>query len=153
MLKFYSINADTLAIIPVNTKVSKIIEREKTLLVKKCTTDIIDDSCRYFGSTYEGRKHATNDILGIKYKSPIIIEETRRIIFFPTCSPRYNNCYWISLSAIKKSEKIGDFCSLQLDNGYELMLNISNRSFLLQFYKANLLDSTIRKRISIDKNV
>ena len=28
MLKFYSINADTLAIIPVNTKVSKIIERE-----------------------------------------------------------------------------------------------------------------------------
>ena len=148
MLESYEINYDTLAIIPINTRISKVIEKDKNYIVNKKSIEIIDDSCRYFGSTFKGRNEATRDLIGITYKSPIIVEESRNIIFFPTSSPRYNNCYWIALNKIKSSEKLAEFSQIIFNNNLELELNISYESLQNQILRATMLESTLKKRIN-----
>ena len=51
----YEINNRTLAIIPIKNKISKIIEIDGEFYVNENPIKIIDNSCKYFGSSYEGR--------------------------------------------------------------------------------------------------
>ena len=51
MVDNYEINPMTLAILPIAKNVSKVIEMDQVLTVSKSTTEIIDDSCKYFGSS------------------------------------------------------------------------------------------------------
>jgi phytoene dehydrogenase-like protein len=62
----------------------------------------MEESCEFFGSSLIGRQKGTTKLIGITHKAPIIIEETREIIFFPTTSPRLSCCSWISLKNIEK---------------------------------------------------
>ena len=101
----YEINYDTQIIIPIGRKSSKIIESEDEYFIKNDTMSILEHSCEYFGSSFEGRKEGTKKLLGITHKSPIIIEESRKIIFFPTSSPDNDNCIWINLEKIDKYYK------------------------------------------------
>ena len=111
----YEISSLTLAIIPISDNESKIIEEKKEIIVKLSTVKIIDNSCKFFGSSYDGRIKGTQDLINIKSKSPVIIEESGKIIFFPTSSPRISKCMWISLNNIcdyykKNDETVINFC-------------------------------------------
>ena len=101
----YEMNFDTLAIIPLNSTETKIIEKEGEYIVNISSMKIIDDGCRFFGSSYIGRSEGTKSMIGINYKAPIIIEETTPIIFFPTLSPRLEACSWISFRDVDKCIK------------------------------------------------
>jgi len=148
MINNYEINDETLAIIPVDDKISKVFEIDNTILVNKKTTQIIDDSCKYFGSSFIGRHEGTKNLIGINYKSPIVIEETNNIIFFPTSSPRFNNCGWVALNKIKNYKKHNEDSKIIFDNNTELIINISIQSLKNQILRATLLESTLRKRIN-----
>ncbi len=148
-MNLYEINEDTLAIIPVNNKQSKVIELEKEFIVEKTPNEIINDSCLFFGSSYTGRHEATKYLIGISYKSPIIIEESRNIIFFPTNSPRIFDCNWISLKNIVDYKRYGDKTIIYFKNNKELILDISYGSLDNQILRAARLDSVTRnKKIS-----
>ena len=98
----YEINAQTLAIIPLKEGKSKVIEVNNSFIINKTPIKIIDNSCKFFGSSYEGRFSGTKNLTGITHKSPIIVEESRKMIFFPTKSPRLDSCIWISFNNILK---------------------------------------------------
>lgn len=147
MLNNYEINDDTLAIIPVDEKVSKVIENDDIIFVKKKTTQIIDNSCKYFGSSFIGRHEGTKNLIGINYKSPIVVEETNNLIFFPTSSPRFNNCEWVALNKIKEYSKYNNLSKIIFNNNSELVINISIQALKNQILRATLLESTLRKRI------
>ena len=51
----YEINIDTLAILPYEEGKSKVIESKREIIVNCLPIDIIDNSCKFFGSTYDGR--------------------------------------------------------------------------------------------------
>jgi competence protein ComK len=146
MFDSYEINNSTLAIVPINSNTSKVIEENETYLVRKSTTEIIDDSCRFFGSSYLGRHEGTKTLMGINYKSPIIVEESKEIIFFPTSSPRFDNCYWIALDKVKNHQKSNVGTLLKFNNGYEIDINISSSSLENQILRATKLGSILRKR-------
>lgn len=148
MLNSYEVNEDTLAIMPIDEKVSKVFENNNTIIVNKKTTQIIDDSCKFFGSSFNGRHEGTKHLIGINYKSPIVIEETNNIIFFPTSSPRFNNCGWVALNKIKNFSKHNDDSKIVFDNNAELIINISIQSLKNQILRATMLESTLRKRIN-----
>jgi hypothetical protein len=80
----YEINCDTLALIPVSEKETKIIERNNIFNVNNSVMNIIENSCEYFGSSYLGRHEGTKKLIGITHKAPIIIEESKNLIYFPT---------------------------------------------------------------------
>ena len=142
----YEINTSTLAIIAVDNKISKVIEEEEEFFVKEPVMKIIDKSCKFFGSSYFGRFEGTKHLLGISYKSPIIIEESRNIIFFPTASPRIDDCSWISLNNIMSYNKKKNKSNLIFSNGYNLELDISYNILENQILRATRLDSVLRKR-------
>lgn len=101
----YEIGSDTLAIIYKTPNQSTIITLDDCFNLKNNPTKILDNSCRYFGSSYQGRLFGTKNMINVSIKAPIIIEETKEIIFFPTSSPRNKNCCWLSFNNIKKYEK------------------------------------------------
>ena len=146
MLDNYEINQSTLAIVPINNNESKVIEEEGTIGIKKTTTGIIDDSCRFFGSSYLGRHEGTESLLGINYKAPIVIEESKEIIFFPTASPRVEDCHWISLKHVDKLKKNNGHTKILFKNGEELELNVSYGSLENQLLRATRLQSIMRDR-------
>lgn len=146
MLDNYEINVNNLAIIPIDSKKSKVIELENDFLVKRKTTEIIDYSCKYFGSSYLGRQEGTKNLIGFNYKSPIVIEETREIIFFPTSSPRYPNCFWISLNNINNYKKYNNISKIIFNNNNEIIIDISYESLQNQILRATMLESVLRKR-------
>ncbi|MBQ9181698.1 MAG: competence protein ComK [Bacilli bacterium] len=146
MFETYEINSSTLAIVPITEGISKIIEEDNVFTVSKSPTEIIDDSCKYFGSSYQGRFEGTKRLTGINYKSPIIIEETRNIIFFPTSSPRFHNCTWVALNQIDNFEKIKNNSVITFKSGQLLKLEISYGSLENQILRATRLESILKKR-------
>ena len=84
--------------------------------------------------------------IGINYKSPIVVEESNEIIFFPTSSPRVNNCYWLSLKNIKKYEPNKDKSKIIFKNEIELLINISYGSLQNQILRSTMLESVLRQR-------
>lgn len=152
MLKDYEINIYTLALIPIKNNVTKVIEEDNEFLVNKKTIDIIDDSCKFFGSSYIGRHTGTKNLIGINYKSPIVIEESNEIIFFPTSSPRFNECCWLSLKNIKNYIKKDNCTKIIFNNEKEINIKISYGSLKNQILRSTLLESVLRSRKNYKKN-
>ena len=149
----YEINSDTLLLLPINDKRTKIIESDNEYEIEENINKIMEHSCEYFGSSYEGRKEGTKKLLGITHKSPIIVEESRRIIFFPTASVDNSNCIWVNLEKIDKYFKIDNKNSaIQLKNGNIINLNISYGSLTNQILRASRLKYVLEERISSKKD-
>lgn len=142
----YEINEKTVAIIPVDNKSTKVIEEDSSFLVNNSCMKIIEESCEFFGSSFIGRQKGTKSLIGINYKSPIIIEESKNIIYFPTTSPRLKECSWFSLNHIKSYESKEGKTLIFFENGEKLVVNISYGSFDNQFLRAAKLETTLIKR-------
>ena len=109
----------------------------------------MEDSCKYFGSTYEGRKESAKDILGAEYKVPIVVEDTENLVIFPTTSPYSDECVWISLKRLKKFEKVDSFnTKIIFDNNKEIIVPCSYRTIENQISRASRLDYILRMRKS-----
>ena len=148
-LEFYYINRGTCAIVPIDNEVSQVIELDNSYIVNKSTKAIIDESCRYFGSSYQGRCEGSKKMLNMNYKLPIIIDEFNNLIFFPTSSPRFGQCVWISLNNIKTYIKYEKGSKIIFNCEKELVLDNSYYSLENQIFRSAMLDSLIRRRKKI----
>ena len=144
----YEINCNTLALIPISENETKVIENNNTFIVDKPIMEIIEDSCEYFGSSYLGRHQGTKKLIGITYKAPIIIEESKNLIYFPTSSPRLLNCSWISLGNLKNYQSKNGKTELLFTNNKKIKLDVSFGSFDNQVLRATKLEAVLRKRIN-----
>lgn len=143
----YEINRGTLAIVPNETTNSLVYEDEERYLIEEKPFQIMEESCKYFGSTYDGRKNSARDILGAEYKVPIIVEDSDNLIVFPTTSPQSDECIWISLRRVKKFKKIdGTNTRIIFDNNKEIIVPCSYRSIENQVSRASRLDLIMRSR-------
>ncbi len=145
----YEISEQTLAIVPIDNYRSKVVEKDNTLIVNKTPMEIIESSCQFFGSSYSGRHMGTKKLIGVSHKSPIIVEESKEIIFFPTNSPRLYDCCWVALKNIDEYKKIENSSLVVFNTGYLLELNISFGSLDNQVLRATRLESVLRTRKSI----
>ncbi len=146
-LDSYEINKDTCAVINLNDDLSKIIEQGNDYVLPKRTYEVMEDSCVYYGSTFDGRVKGTKMMLGSNYKLPIIIEESNDIIFFPTKGPDNEKCSWISLNNVLKYEPYEGYTKVTFTEGKTLVLKITYRSFELQLLRATRLQSLLKSRI------
>lgn len=146
MLEDYEINSSTLALIPVNYNECLVMEEDESYTVKKTSTDIIDHSCKFFGSSLRGRHDGASSVLGSSYKTPIVIEDSTTLVFFPTSSTSSENCYWISLKHVDKYEKKNDYTTLTFKNGKQIDIQISKYSLQNQILRASRLESIMSRR-------
>lgn len=143
----YEVSNGTLAIVPNEEFNSVIYEDDDRYIIEQTPFKIMEESCKYFGSTYEGRKDSAKEILGAEYKVPIVVEDSSNLVVFPTTSPQSSDCVWISLKRVKTFEKI-DSCNTKIifDNNKELIVPCSYRSIENQVSRASRLDFILRKR-------
>ena len=141
----YEISKGTLAILPNEKNSSVVYEDEERYIIKQTPFEIMEESCKYFGSTYEGRKDGAKEILGAEYKVPIIIEDSSNLIVFPTTSPLSEDCVWISLKRVEKIEKIdANNTKIIFDNKTEIIVDSSYRTIENQLSRASRLDLILR---------
>ena len=149
----YEISSATLAIVPLGEEISKVYEEEDEYIIQKSANSIIKDNCEFYGSSYEGRCIGTKTLTGIKTKFPIIIEESRNIIFFPTSSTRTKQSTWIALNKIKEiSKKENQNSEILFKNQDTLDLDISVNSLENQIVRATMLKSKLYERKLEEKN-
>lgn len=141
----YEISKGTLAILPNEKNSSVVYEDDDRYIIKQTPYQIMEESCKYFGSTYEGRKDGAREMLGAEYKVPIVIEDSSNLIVFPTTSPLSEDCVWISLKRVEKIEKIdANNTKIIFDNKTEIIVDSSYRTIENQLSRASRLDLILR---------
>ena len=143
----YEFSKGTLAIVPNEGETSLVLEDEDHYIVEETPFQIMDESCRYFGSSYNGRKEGAKNILGADYKVPIVVEDSSNLIAFPTSSPLSEDCIWISLNRVQNIIKVDNYNTKVLfDNNIEIIVPCSFRSIENQLSRASRLDLVLKNR-------
>jgi len=149
----YEINADTLLIIPVDKNKVKVIEKNETFLVNSSTLSIIKKSCLFFGCSYDGRRDAVKYLIGVDMKVPVIIEESRNIIFFPTSSCVNRNSIWISYQNLLRYTKFNEFSTVLYFQGKKkIKIDIKYNLIDNQVIRCLKLETLLIKRKKVITN-
>ena len=88
----------------------------------------------------------SKDILGSIYKAPVIVEETQKLIFFPTESITSENVGWLSYKNIKNVEKYNKQSKIIFNNGFSIVVDCPYFSIKNQIFRCNMLDNISRDR-------
>lgn len=142
----YEINNDTLAILPFSEGKTRVIERNEEYIVDDTPYEVMEHSCEYFGSSLDGRMHGSKSILGSVYKAPVIVEETQKLIFFPTEAVTSEKVGWISYKSIRNVEQFGRKSKILFDNDETLVINCPLFSIKNQMFRCNILESISNNR-------
>lgn len=147
-MKKYSISNKTLAILPFGEKKSLVYEDNDCFLVDSKPNKIMDYNCEYYGSSMNGRLKGTDNLIGISYKAPIIVEEKNLLVFFPTTSPRLKKCAWVNFNNIDNYyyDTFLGKSVIKFLNEETLTFPISYNILNNQILKSNRLEFVMRKR-------
>ena len=142
----YEINKETVAIIGINEKFTKIMEKDNDYFISDIAYEVMDYSCQYFGSSYEGRVDGSRKMLGANYKLPVIVEESNDLIFFPISAADNPKCIWISLKWFDCVVKEENETKIYLKNGKNITTDISKNSIDNQVMRASRLALILNER-------
>lgn len=150
MIKDYIINGETVVMMSISNSSCRIYETEKVFDVDISLKEILEESCKYFGSSLEGRTESSKYHLKYDYKLPIIIDENREIIIFPTKSYNSLNSYVIFINQIKDYEKTDNGIKIILKNNKVIEINESFGIFENQYLRSLKLLNALKnmKKIS-----
>jgi competence protein ComK len=155
ILDEYEVNRVTTAVLPTiyNKKLcARVLEIKQEYVVSMSPTDIIEKSCRYYGSTLDGRTKGTQAVTGITHKAPIAIDPYNMIYFFPTHSPKQSECAWISHRYVENHGKINNTkINVTFINKKTIQLPISNSTFENQLYRTAHLRVKLLQRLKMDQ--
>jgi competence protein ComK len=146
----YEIHGLTMAIIPIEIEgnlYSKVLEEDNEIFVSLSPLKIIEHSCIFYGSDFEGRKKGTKGISGYTHKPPIVINSTNDIFFFPTASPTNKNCHWIALHYAYEYKKT-PIANIQVifPNNTFFEFPISKSSYEAQVHRTSLYRTKYQQR-------
>ncbi len=143
-MESYEICSSTLIIKPKDKNQAYVYELNDEFVVDRRAVKIVDDSCKFFGSDLVGRQNGTKSLIGVRIKVPIIVEETKSLIFFPTASPRYDDCVWVSFNNLVKYQKISkEQTKLIFINNKEIVVDVSY----------NIIDNQITRCIRLERTL
>lgn len=126
-----------------------ILEENDDYYVDNSPSKVIDQSCRFFGSSLRGRQEGTFNICGITHKAPISIDPSNGMYFFPTASPTNPKCSWIAHSHVARVNNIDrDTSEILFINGRKLPIQVSYGSLCNQVHRTAQFRYLLDKRIS-----
>ena len=142
----YEIDLSTIMLIGLDEESTKVVTTESEYIINCNSKKIIDNSCKFFGNTLQERCNMTKRLINVKSKSPIIIEESRNIIFFPLKSVREKCNIWISFNNLEKYIKQEDKTVFIFKNKKEVILDFSYYIIDNQVTRSLMLDYEVKKR-------
>jgi competence protein ComK len=150
-LQEYVVVGTTMAVLPVATKdkriISLILEEEDMFLVLKRPIEVMEQSCKYYGSSYAGRKEGTKELIGVTHKAPTAISPADNLYYFPTTSSTRKDCAWLSHFHVASNKQTPRGTLLvTFTNGQTLKLDMSKGSFDNQLHRTAQLRSAFEDR-------
>jgi len=142
----YEIDLSTVMLIGLDDIKTKIITMDNEFILDIDSKKIIENSCKFFGSSLNDRVNMTKRLINIKSKSPIIIEESRDIIFFPLKSIRDKCNIWISFNNLEKFVKSGDKTIFYFKGNKQVEIDFSYYIIDNQVTRSLMLDYEVKKR-------
>ena len=143
----YEIDLSTVMLIGIDEYKTRIVTLDGDFIVDIDSKKIIDNSCKFFCSSLSDIINTTKRLINIKSKSPIIVEESRNIIFFPLKSIRDKCNIWISYNNLEKYIKSGDKTIFIFNNKKEVIIDFSYYIIDNQVTRSLMLDYEVKKRI------
>lgn len=137
----YIINCETLLILPFDYNKSIVHEIDNSYIVNKKTFDIINDSCLFFGNTFNGKCLGTTNLIDCKIKVPIIVEDSKCLIFFPSNSYKNFKCVWVSYNNMLKYSKY---------DTKSTMIYFKNNKNIIVEVKFNIIDNQVIRCIKLE---
>lgn len=142
----YEIDLSTLMLIGIDDLSTRIVTFNDDFIVNDDCKNIINESCKFFGSNLTERIKATNRLVRMASKTPIIVEESRNIIFFPLRSTREKCNIWISFNNLEKYEKEDNYTIFYFKNNKQIKLKFSYYIVDNQVTRSLMLDYEINVR-------
>lgn len=142
----YEIDLSTLMLIGIDELSTRIVTFNDDFVINDDCKNIINESCKFFGSNLTERIKATNRLVKMASKTPIIVEESRNIIFFPLKSTREKCNIWISFNNLEKYEKEDDYTIFYFKNNKQIKLKFSYYIVDNQVTRSLMLDYEINVR-------
>ena len=142
----YEIDLSTVMLIGIDEDKTRVITIDSEFIVDSNSKKIVDNSCKFFGNSLTDRVNMTKRLINISSKSPIVIEDSRSIIFFPLKSIREKCNIWISFNNLEKYVKIGDKTKFIFKNKKEVVISFSYYIIDNQVTRSLMLDYELKKR-------
>lgn len=142
----YEIDMSTLMIMSISDNTTRVITIDDDFIVNDNSLSIIDNSCRFFGNSLKERINVTKRLVNISSKSPIIVEESRCILFFSLKSTRNKENIWVSYNNLDKYEKNGDKTIFNFKCGKTVEIKFSYYIIDNQVTRSLILDYEYNKR-------
>ncbi len=142
----------TEAIIPVYNEFghlhSVIYESMEKHFITMTPKKLIEENCRFYFSTFEGRMEAARELLNITQMVPICISERTKIYLFPTCSPRNEECMWLNPVHIKGIYPLlADQSEVILTGGEKITIPMHKEPLQARIQKTGHLFYCIEQRV------
>lgn len=146
MLNEYLITTSTIMVKSLDNDNSMIYDFAGEYVSKMDINSIIESSCNFYGSSYDGRIKWSKEVLNTKIKLPVVIEESKNIIFFPTRSISNNDCIWLSYNNIVKFEKNGNSTNVFFNDNRVYCIDVSYDIIDRQIYNCLRLEKILLNR-------
>lgn len=148
----YEITPQTIAVLAVKGESGKtkslVLEESAEYGVLHAPSRVIDNACKYFGSSLKGRQEGTKEVSGLTHKAPISIDPSSGMYFFPTASPMNSNCSWIAHTHIRKIKEAANQCTeLIFNNGMKIVVDVSIGSMMNQIQRTAQFRYVLDNRI------
>ncbi|MBR3350385.1 MAG: competence protein ComK [Solobacterium sp.] len=93
----------------------------------------LNEKCLDNGSSLRGRTDAFCELLKVRQKPAALISEVSGEIWFPTLSPKQNDCVWIRYDEILDVKAIApQSCEIIFFNGFRMKTDVDARVIRLQ---------------------
>lgn len=142
----YEIDLSTVMLIGIDEFKTRVVTLDSEFIIDIDSKKIIDNSCKFFGSSLSDRIKMTKRLVNVNSKSPIIVEESRNIIFFPLKSTRDKCNIWISFNNLEKYVKNGDKTTFIFKNKKQVEIDFSYYIIDNQVTRSLMLDYELKKR-------
>lgn len=156
LITTYEITPLTLAILPQEqidgTHNSHVLEETREYTIETTPIKVIDEACKFFGSSLQGRLDGTRDISNITHKAPVAIDPSSGMYFFPTFSPMNKRCSWIAHSHVKGLRPTDlNQTEITFKNGRRIVVDASIGSMRNQIQRTAQFRYELDQRMSIIK--
>lgn len=141
----YIINEDMYFLIRKEKRI-EIVTKEQNYVFIGCFDTFINESCKYYGSSYEGRKNGSRYLLSLTSKLPIILNEKKNLVLFPINSDRSKNNIWFMYNNILNYKKVKNYVEVTFKNKEKMIFLISYYVFRNQMLKSSQLLTTLLLR-------
>lgn len=139
------VNENTYIIIKKGEK-TEIVDNKQVINIDISFNKYINEICNYYGSSFRGRKEATQYLTGFKSKVPIILSESKKIAIFPLFSMRCDNNIWIVYNNVLSFKQVRQYVEVTFRNDEKIILLVSYNVFKNQYLKTSHLLTVLTMR-------